>query len=193
MKKFFLIHLGIFLLIGLTSCTLRQIESELDGLWIVFRIRVNEDPCIYNRHFSDIFMDIGKNGDIEFPAFFQNKQTEMVENKRGQWNCFMDDGKTYLQIKSNDSVFSGAFRMRFLYDPNKKRLFLELTSSDKYILAGRSPINDVEDVYSPTKRNSKENRINAVVRLTEGNFVNYGYLPFDTCVDYNPEPAVLLW
>ncbi len=81
--------------------------------------------------------------------------------------------------------------MKFLYNSHNKRLFLELTSKEIYVLAVRTPLNDI-DLFNPTKQNSRENRFKEVVRLSGVDFVDYDNAPFDTCPDFDKKPRVFL-
>lgn len=179
----------LFLLVALISCSSKQIKNELDGVWTVFRIRINGDSCVYYRNFTSYSMLISEKGNIDFPAYHSNEQVN-IRDGHGQWELVLNEGKTFFQIYSEDSVFSGLFRMRFLYNPQNEKLFLELTSDGKYILASRNSINDIE-ILNPARQNSKENRAQAVVRLSGGEYVNYVTAPFDSCLDYIDQKMII--
>ena len=190
-QKKYLFLLLLLLLIVSNSCTSKQIENELHGSWYIFRTRIEGDPCVFYNNFTSNFMEIERNGHIVFPAFHLDNDTDTIRDKQGRWTMFFSAGKTYFEIYSEDSVFSGLFRMKFLYNSHNKRLFLELTSKEIYVLAVRTPLNDI-DIFNPTKQNSRENRFKEVVRLSGGDFVDYDNAPFDTCPDFDKKPRVFL-
>ena len=112
MKKTLILILIVF---SLTACN--KLEKQIEGDWAIDQAYINDEPVIWDLFHNGLFLEKDKTCKLPIIDYTYRGSNQ----EKGTWTVFKENGGRYLQISSENTLFSRVFEVQDLYEVMDER------------------------------------------------------------------------